>query len=336
MNYNRRDFLFASIGAGIATASGHSWGENKSSAARPETEARRKLRKFSPLDVKKIVVNVGAERPFKVVHVSDTHIVRVEKSDGDRKMHLAAARYPQMGYGEHYLGEAVALARKNNALLVHTGDMIDFISKANLDFIELTYGTDDWFVCAGNHEYSRFVGEAREDAAYKAENYELVSAHHPNDLTFASRVINGVNFVAADDVYYNFTAEQRLYLEAEVAKGLPIVFLCHVPLHTPKHYAHMMQTTGGVCAYETGVPDELVKTWKGGTIDPANWRDRRVQQRTDAETADFIAYLKSQSLVKAVLCGHSHGFWEERFSPSAMMVVADANYRGGCNEIEFR
>jgi UDP-2,3-diacylglucosamine pyrophosphatase LpxH len=60
-----------------------------------------------------------------------------------------------------------------------------------------------------------------------------------------------------------------------------------------------------------------------------------VQQRTDAATAEFVAYLKSQRLVKAVLCGHCHKFWEERFSQTAMMYVADATYHGGCNEIEF-
>jgi len=329
MDCGRRDFLFAGVSAGVVGMAGNvAYGGECA-------PADRKLKGFAPLDVKKISIKIGAKRPFKVMHISDTHIVRAEKSDGDAKVRLAAARYPQMGYGEHYLCEAVARARMDGAMLVHTGDMIDFVSKANLDFAGLTYGTDDWFVSAGNHEYSRFVGEAREDAEYKAGSYASVSAHYPNDLTFASRIVNGVNFVAADDVYYNFTEEQLRLLEMEVAKGLPIVFLCHVPLYVPKHYAHQMQRTNGVCAYETGVPDKLMKTWKGGVVDPSDWHDRRVQQRTDAATAEFIAYLKSQPLVKALLCGHCHEFWEERFSPTAMMYVADATYHGGCNEIEF-
>ena len=329
MDCRRRDFIFAGVSAGVVGMAGNvAYGGECAPVAR-------KLKGFAPLDVKKIAVKVGAERPFKVMHVSDTHIVRVEKSDGDAKIRLAAARYPHMGYGEHYLCEAVARARTDGAMLVHTGDMIDFVSKANLDFAGLTYGTDDWFVAAGNHEYSRFVGEAREDAEYKAGSYASVSAHYPNDLTFASRIVNGVNFVAADDVYYNFTEGQLRRMEKEVAKGLPIVFMCHVPLYSPKHYAHQMRRTGGVCAYETGVPDGLVQTWKGGALDPSNWRDRRVQQRTDRATAEFIAYLRSQRLVKAILCGHCHEFWEEPFSPTAMMYVADATYHGGCTEIDF-
>lgn len=329
MNICRRDFLLAGVGLGVMALDGSTFAVDGPAAS------TRRLKGFSPLSVKRIAVRVGAKRPFKVMHVSDTHIVRAMSADGDAKIRLAAARYAQMGYGEHYLWEAVAMARKDGAMLVHTGDMIDFVSKANLDFAGLVYGTDDWFVSAGNHEYSRFVGEAREDAEYKAGSYETVSEHYPNDLTFASRVVNGVNFVAADDVYYNFTEGQLRLMQKEVAKGLPIVFLCHVPLYAPKHYAHQMQRTGGLCAYETGVPDELVKIWKGGAVDPSNWRDRRVQQRTDAATAEFIAYLKAQPLVKAILCGHCHEFWEERFSPTAMMYVADATYHGGCSEIEF-
>ena len=328
MNCSRSEFVFGGISAGVMAVANVALGGERAAGGR-------KLKGFAPLDVKRIAVKVGAKRPFKVMHVSDTHIVRAESSDGDAKIRLAAARYPQMGYGEHYLWEAVARARKDGAMLVHTGDMIDFVSKANLDFAGLAYGTDDWFVSAGNHEYSRFVGEAREDAEYKAGSYETVSAHYPNNLTFASRVVNGVNFVAADDVYYNFTEGQLRLMRKEVSKGLPIIFLCHVPLYAPKHYAHQMQRTGGLCAYETGVPDELVNTWKGGTVDPSNWRDRRVQQRTDAATAEFIKCVKAQPLVKAILCGHCHEFWEERFSPTAMMYVADATYHGGCSEIEF-
>ncbi len=326
---DRREFICA--GAGFLAASALGAPADKSAPS-----SGRKLKGFRPLNVRKVRVNVGAERPFKVMHVSDTHMLRVDSSDGERRIKLAAERSRYMGHGEHYLAEAVCRARRDGAMLVHTGDMIDFVTNANLKFAELTYGADDWFVCAGNHEFSRFVGEAREDAEYKSGTYATVSAAFPNDLTFASRVVNGVNFVSADDVYYNFTGDQLARMEKEVAKGLPIVFMCHVPPYLPRHYAHVMKSNRGLCSYEVGVPDELVKTWKGmGAPDPANWRDRRVQQHADEATLEFLAYLKAQPLVKALLCGHCHEFWEERFSPTAMMYVAGANLHGDCTELEF-
>ena len=186
----RRAFLAA--GAGMLIAGGlHADGGAKSAPAK-------KPAGFTPLLLKPLRIEVGASRPFKAVHVSDTHIVRADATERDpRKVELAARRYTHMAYGEHYLAEAVAAARRDNALLLHTGDMIDFVSNANLNLVGRYFGSDDWFVSSGNHEFSKYVGEAREDAAYKADSYDRVSARYPNDLTFASRVVNGVNFVAA-------------------------------------------------------------------------------------------------------------------------------------------
>ena len=328
MNCTRRGFLKGGIGSGVlATApvtEGHA-----------VFEKRAGLKGFQPLKLRRVTLRVGASRPFKAIHLSDTHLARAAQADGEEKICLAAARHADTWFGEYYLWQAIEKARRTKALLLHSGDMIDFVSEANLAFAERVFGSDDWFVAAGNHEYSRFLGEAREDAAYKAGSYAKVSAHYPNDLTFASRIVNGVNFVSADNVYYNFTEKQLALMKREVAKGLPMVFLCHVPIYVHEHYERQMAKTGGLCAYETGVPPELVSLWKGPAFDRHNWRDRRVQQRTDAATAEFVAYLKAQSLVRAVLCGHCHEFWLGRFSPSAVMCVADATYQGWCSELTF-
>ena len=48
-----------------------------------------------------------------------------------------------------------------------------------------------------------------------------------------------------------------------------------------------------------------------------------------------IAWLKEQPLLKAILCGHCHSFYEERFSPTAMQYTVEAGYKGGAYEIEF-
>ena len=175
-----------------------------------------------PLNVKEVHVKVGATESFGVLHVSDTHIVRADNRDDEAKMALASWRARDMTYGEHYLDEAIRYARDHGLYMMHTGDLYDFVSEANLDSCAVHMLAADWFVCAGNHEYSQYVGEAKEDEAYKASSREAVQGAFPNDLTFASRVINGVNFVAVDDVYYNFTEKQRELMEAEMKKGLPV------------------------------------------------------------------------------------------------------------------
>ena len=196
----------------------------------------------------------------------------------------------------------------------------------------------DWFVSAGNHDYSKYVGEAKEDEAYKQDSYEAVRAAFPNDLRFASRVIGGVNFVAVDDVYYNFTERQLEQMKAEMAKGLPVVMLCHVPIYTPEFCKSELEATGGNCAYLTGVPLEITETFDQGRTYPAGeeWRYRKVQQRADEPTLAFIAWLKEQKLLKAILCGHMHRFFEERFSETAVQYTVGATYLGDAQVVHFK
>lgn len=60
-----------------------------------------------------------------------------------------------------------------------------------------------------------------------------------------------------------------------------------------------------------------------------------MQQRADAPTLAFIDYLKAQPLLKAVLCGHTHFFWQERFSPTATQIVCPGTYAGEALESYF-
>ena len=288
-------------------------------------------------DVRKITINVGAKKPFSALHISDTHLTRVDARDNQRKKSLAASRQRAFPWAEHYFDAAIRYARERDLMLLHTGDLIDFVSEANLDFVAMQLGIGSWFVSAGNHEYSQYVGEAKEDAAYKAQSFDKVQRAYPNNLKVASQVINGINFVALDDVYYNVTAEQHELMRREVEKGLPIVLMCHVPFYTPKHCADVLKGNKGLAGYVTGAPLEITQTYQTNpSLGPdEQWRNRSVQQRTDEPTAEFIAWLKQQPLLKAILCGHCHHFYEEQFSPTAVQYVVGAGYKGDAYEIEF-
>ena len=293
---------------------------------------------FKPLNIKEITVDIGLKKPFDAMHVSDTHIVRVDSRDDERKILFAAGRAQSKAAGEHYLAEAIHYARERGMYLFHTGDLHDFVSEANLDSAASYMAEGDWFVCAGNHEYSKFVGEAKEDEDYKKDSFDAVQGAFPNDLRFASRIIGGVNFVAVDDVYYHFTERQLEQMKAEMAKGFPVVMLCHIPLYTPELCKMELNYTHGNCAYLAGVPAEITESYdKGRSYPPGEeWRYRKIQQRADGPTMDFIAWLREQKLLKAILCGHLHRFFEERFSRTAVQYVVGATYLGDAQVVHFR
>ena len=283
-------------------------------------------------------VAVNVEAPFEALFLSDSHLPLCDCRDGDRKAALAAGRNAEMNNAPRYLEEALGFAESRSALLLHAGDLIDFTSAANFDAAKRCFSRGKWILaCVGNHEFSQFVGEAEENATYRAQSAAAVQAVWPNDIDFASKVVNGVNFVALDNSYYRFSEFHLVRMKAEVEKGLPIVMLCHVPLHAPGHYANQMRRTGGICAYECGVPDGLVDSWRKEREWPENerWRDRRVQQRSDKATNKFIEYLRAQPLLKAVLTGHTHAFWEERFSSTAVQFTCPALFNGEALSISF-
>ena len=292
---------------------------------------------LSLTEVTYITIPVGATEPFYALHLSDTHLTRVDERDNQRKKELSQWRKESFPKAEAYFDAAIKYARQENMVILHTGDLIDFVSEANLDYVKEKLQGVDCFFAVGNHEYSQYVGEAKEDEAYKAQSYDKVQAAYPNNLKFATRVINGVNFVAIDDVYYNFTEEHLRLMKAEVKKGLPIVIMCHVPFYTPHFYEIEMHKTGNRCAYVTGAPLKLTETYESDPSRPAEeeWRNRSVQQRSDKATLDFVKWAKKQPQIKAILCGHNHDFYQGPFSDTAMQHMAGATYSGKATEIKF-
>ena len=138
--------------------------------------------------------------------------------------------------------------------------------------------------------------------------------------------MNGINFVAIDDVYYNVTESQHELFRKEVEKGLPIILMCHVPFYLPGLCADQQRGNVANCAYVTGAPLEITSKYNPS---------RAEQQKTDGPTGAFVAWLKDQKLLKGILCGHLHKFHEERFSATAMQYVCSATYRGEVQRVTF-
>ena len=60
-----------------------------------------------------------------------------------------------------------------------------------------------------------------------------------------------------------------------------------------------------------------------------------VAQQQDPVTREFIAYLKSETLLKGILAGHLHITIQDRFSPTAMQYVVGGNFLFHGQEVLF-
>lgn len=261
-------------------------------------------------------LNVGIDKPFTFIHVSDTHISLADERDNERKNKLAADRKKGFPQAEEQLNEIEKYAKQNDYTVVHTGDMIDFVSCKNLDRAKSFCENVDCITVCGNHEFSQYVGEAWEDADYRNQSLLQVQKAFKNDIRTFARVINGINFVCLDDGYYLFDKEHLDFLKNEVKKGLPIILCMHVPLYEENLFKQRMKISE--CAYLTAAPKELMK-------DYPEYRYR--QQLADKVTIETVEYIKEQKLIKAILCGHLHDDISSRFGDKPQFITGIGSIR---------
>lgn len=307
MDLSRRDFMLggAAFGGLVATA------------GLPAFAGDRRLfprrGQFERLSIVSWRVKAGATKPFTILHISDTHLTAAYPDEPEDVLNRAKNRSRTFGgLQEEALRDSLAWAKRHVDYVVHTGDMIDFQSRANFDLVRKYYGEGDAAMLGslGNHEY--YHGQKKETEETKGETRELVSAAFPFDTSFQSTVVNGVNFVTLDNVYGAVTERQVERFTAEVERGLPIVLCMHCPIMTEN------------------VNRAARRYWQKD--DPKRVPDmenyvrgyKRDGKRT--VTKEFYAYLEAQPLLKAVLAGHIHVTVADRFSPTAIEYVVGGNF----------
>ena len=256
------------------------------------------------LKVSKLTLKVGAKKPFSALHFSDTHIAMSDAMDilgcGERSLRIYEGRRTRFPISLQALAATIAYAEKRGAMLLNTGDLIDYNSDANVDCIANSFAGRNIISALGNHEsYGHHTKEmdpsTPEEGKALLEKYEKV---YRQPLVVASKTVNGVNFVAFDNggLERYFLKERLAAIKAELGKGLPVVLLCHIPLNNKDLDAPAVN----------GVKGDV-----------------------------FMNELRShKDQIKAILCGHCHrekmGEWN-----GIPVALAGANFEGSAREIEF-
>lgn len=289
----------------------------------PAREGARESEK-APCVYRKASLSVGAEKPFSVLHISDTHLVvltEAEKAASEWRGKYYARRHDgKFRNAERHLADAIAYASERRMPLVHTGDLMDCPSDGNVEIVRRMVPPGSILAAVGNHEtcsrYFRGLSEKPEDLSRERSlSASRIASCWPNDGKFFAKVVSGVNFVMFDDSDYQIRAEVREGLECEFAVGLPVVLGCHIPICTPELLAspiRMGKNPAMVCAPNA----------KG-------------QERPTADTVDAVEWLKSRPNLKAVLAGHLHAFWRGEIAPGVMQLVAGGHFKGSGYEILF-
>ena len=187
------------------------------------------------LTPRSVSFHVGLEKPIRILHLTDAHVALADGRNENMIEYSARARKVFFDEGccpardpIGFLQEAMEYAEGFDCT-VFTGDIADFNTFATYDAIREVLAGKDYLFCTGNHEFTPKPGI--DSYELKANTAEYVQSHFRGNIFFESRIVGGVNIVAADNGYYVWTPEQFERLKAEVAKGYPILLFTHVPVH---------------------------------------------------------------------------------------------------------
>ena len=274
-------------------------------------------------------IKVGAKKAFRALHFSDTHLNFMSASEqvNESAKKAFANRVPVFPQSLVNFQATVEYARRNGLVMLHTGDLVDYESEANYAIARRTLGgMEDFHFAIGNHEYWNPKGGKSRD-----EIRERVRKAIPRDMLVSSQMLNGVNFVAFDDANNNVSAEVCRRVKAEFGKGLPVVLMMQVPFYTPRTFEWSFDTLGCGTRYGTaditGVPAEIVHE---------KYRPNQIDYNIPREpTLELMTFLKEQKSLKAILCGHMHSAFRDRFSETAEHYVVGGNFKGEAYEILF-
>ena len=112
--------------------------------------------RFERLSLNYHEIKAGASKPFSVLHISDTHLTAAYPDEGEWERKIAERRIRTFGgRQEEALRDSIAWAKIHTDYIVHTGDLIDFQSRANFDLVKKYYGEGGAAMlgCLGNHEH---------------------------------------------------------------------------------------------------------------------------------------------------------------------------------------
>jgi hypothetical protein len=278
--------------------------------------------KLTPLELR-----VGASSPFRALHVSDTHLNFWDVTDyhgSDALNDHFESRWVRFPQALNSFYATLDHAAAGKLPILHTGDLIDWNSRGNRRVIARNLSGLDFFYSLGNHEYH--TSSADETPAMSHDEARAaLQGIIANDLTVASKVVNGVNFVAFDDADRNLREETMRGVAREFGKGLPVVLMCHIPPFYSREFLENSLAGKRATLRGQGVPEGKLPTQLA----------KPVQDTYDDRTRAFYAWLREQKSLKAILCGHTHVEERGAFSETADMIVAGGNFEGCGYEITF-
>ncbi len=272
---------------------------------------------------------------IKVVHIADTHLFKDDDRGAPYRVYSdrMAKAYNQTTHfktrakthPEEAFVEALAFAREANADIVTlVGDIFSFPSEAAIEWVLSRLGDAGipYIYTAGNHDwhYEGMEGtlESLRDTWIEERLLPLYQGQHP---LMAFYDIKGVRFLAIDNSTYQVNEEQLAFFQEQVASGMPLVLLVHIPLYAP----------GKGVSFGCGNPNWGAATDRNFELERrAKWPEEGHTQTTFR----FYSEVFNAPNLVGIFAGHIHRNSMEMINGKPQ-IVSDDNASGAYLDISF-
>ena len=272
---------------------------------------------------------------IKVVHIADTHLFKDDERGipYQKYSNRMAKAYNQTTHfktgkktnPEEAFEQTLAFAKEVNAdVITLIGDIFSFPSEAAIAWVfsKLKETGIPYIYTAGNHDwhYEGMEGslESLRDTWIAKR---LLPLYQGNNPLMAAYEIKGVRFLAIDNSTYQINEEQLTFFTEQVASGVPLVLLVHIPMYAP----------GKSISFGCGNPN-----W-GADTDWNSELERRPKWPANGHTKTTLNFHKAvfnAPNLLGIFTGHIHRNSIEMIKGKPQ-IVADDNASGGYLDINF-
>lgn len=272
---------------------------------------------------------------LKVVHIADTHLFKDDARGIPYQQYSGrmAKAYNETTHfqtkektnPEEAFEQALLFAKEVNADVISlVGDIFSFPSEAAIEWVQakLKETGIPYIYTAGNHDwhYEGMEGslETLRDTWIEKR---LLPLYQGNNPLMAAYDIKGIRFLAIDNSTYQINKAQLAFFRAQVATGIPLVLLVHIPMYAP----------GKDVWFGCGNPN-----W-GAATDPGFKVERRPKWPEAGHTETTLNFHKEvfeAPNLLGIFAGHIHRNSIEIIKGKPQ-IVSDDNASGAYLDIDF-
>ncbi|MDG0790534.1 metallophosphoesterase [Cohnella ginsengisoli] len=268
----------------------------------------------------------GLTCPVTLLHVTDSHMNVTDAQEGLKVLvdSIAAYSFDPLNTINHF-ERALAYANElsvDGVLL--TGDMINGATANNLEYLHsrLQSLNAPNLYTPGNHDWE-YPGEPWGESTRQAQYGKFNRLTRGNPACQAVE-IGGINVVAVDNSTYQVSPHQLAFVRTELQRGLPTLFLYHIPLYVPSLLKDVLRDWGSpIMMAAEGWEATHMEKWQVGP--PSD------------STLNFCQLLRENPYGNIIgsFCGHIHCSHKDALGEDCYQYVTQAGFAGGYRMIRL-